>query len=312
MNANPNPHVNELLCFVQQKSRVMSFDHLLDLCTNFYNSGEIKTAHSTVMNCAKKRDPKYTGDDKDKKCVTDIIKVCLDSNVHLPTFCALKLDRLPPVDINHVDVSALLQELSLLRQEVKTVWQLRTEMTELRNSMELLKTRTLSTAEFPPLMEATNVTDSDGPAAGNATRPTLKSYTDHAKGLRDSGLRVQTRPARVPVVGSSTTNKSVKAVHTVRTINVFVSRLHPMTTVSEVKDCVNEIKSDSLPVHDVQCVKLKARYEHLYSSFQVQIHVSSSDMKRALELYMANESWPNGVFVRRYFPKKEQDGNEEQ
>ena len=266
----------------------------------------VKTALSIVMKCAKKRDPKYTGSDKDKKFVTDIIKVCLDSNVHLPTLCALKLDRLPPVDINHVDVSALLQELSLLQQEVKTTCQLRTEMTELRTSMELLKTRFRSTAEFLPLMEATNVTDSDGPATGNTTRPTVKSYTDHAKELRDSGLRVQTRPAHVPVVGSSTTctNKSVKAVHTVCKINVLVSHLHPMTAVSEVKDCVNEIKSDSLPVHDVQCVKLKARYEHLYSSFHVEIHVSSSDMKRALELYVANESWPNGVFVRRYFPKK--------
>jgi len=39
--------------------------------------------------------------------------ICLDPNVQLPAFVALRLDRLPPVDVNHVDVSAILQELSL-------------------------------------------------------------------------------------------------------------------------------------------------------------------------------------------------------
>jgi len=37
-----------------------------------------------------------------------------------------------------------------------------------------------------------------------------------------------------------------------------------------------------------------------------QIHVNSNDMKRALDLFMHNESWPNGVLVRRYFKPKQQ------
>ena len=53
-------------------------------------------------------------------------------------------DRLPPVDINHVDVSALLQELSLLRSEVKAVAQLREEIVELRNSLDCLKAQCLT------------------------------------------------------------------------------------------------------------------------------------------------------------------------
>jgi len=51
-----------------------------------------------------------------------------------------------------------------------------------------------------------------------------------------------------------------------------------MTTVAEVKDCVKVIKGDNLHTEEVQCEKLKARYEHLYSSFSVQIHVNSIDM----------------------------------
>jgi len=44
------------------------------------------------------------------------------------------------------------------------------------------------------------------------------------------------------------------------------------------------------------------------ASFRVQIRVNSSDMKCVLELFMANESGPKGVFVRCYFPPKQQIG----
>ena len=77
-----------------------------------------------------------------------------------------------------------------------------------------------------------------------------------------------------------------------RVIDVFMSRLHPMTTAAEVEDCVKVIKGDNLHVEEVQCEKRKARYEHLYSSFSVQIRVNSIGMKRALDLFMHNESWP--------------------
>ena len=68
------------------------------------------------------------------------------------------------------------------------------------------------------------------------------------------------------------------------------------------------IKGDELSVDNVECEKLKARYEHLYASFYVKVQVKSSEMKRALELFMCEKSWPNGVLVRRYFGQKQRDG----
>jgi len=88
----------------------MAVDHLVELCASLYNSEEIKTALAIVTKAASLRVPAYKGADKDRMSVTDIIKICLDPNVQLPAFVALRLDRLPPVDVNHVDVSALLQE----------------------------------------------------------------------------------------------------------------------------------------------------------------------------------------------------------
>ena len=71
----------------------MVVDHLVELCASFYNSEEIKTALTIVMKAASLRVPAYKGSDKDRKSVTDIIKICLDPNVQLPAFVALRLDR---------------------------------------------------------------------------------------------------------------------------------------------------------------------------------------------------------------------------
>jgi hypothetical protein len=35
------------------------------------------------------------------------------------------------------------------------------------------------------------------------------------------------------------------------------------------------------------------------------VRVDASDMKKALDLYMSDDAWPTGVFVRRYFKPKD-------
>jgi len=69
----------------------------------------------TLQKYAKERLTRHTGTDKDKKSVYDITKLWLDPSVKLPTLVAMHLERLPPVDVEHVDVSAILQELTFLR-----------------------------------------------------------------------------------------------------------------------------------------------------------------------------------------------------
>ena len=46
--------------------------------------------------------------------------------------------RLPPVGIEHVDVSSILQELVALRMEVRQMSQLRTELSDLRSAVNLM------------------------------------------------------------------------------------------------------------------------------------------------------------------------------
>ena len=68
------------------------------------------------------------------------------------------------------------------------------------------------------------------------------------------------------------------------------------------------IAGNDINIIEVRCNKLKARYEHLYMSVHVEISVTAADFKRALDTFMKTESWPVGVFVKRYFKPKTDNG----
>ena len=59
---------------------------------------------------------------------------------------------------------------------------------------------------------------------------------------------------RKPIVGTSVSNNRVKSVATTRSVDVFVSRLHPSTTGGELSVCVSDIEGD-LNVSDINCNK---------------------------------------------------------
>ena len=59
-----------------------------------------------------------------------------------------------------------------------------------------------------------------------------------------------------------------------KTVDVFVSRLHPQTKDAEIVDNVKAIYAD-LAESDIQCNRLKPHYEHLYCSFHVAITVDT-------------------------------------
>jgi len=66
------------------------------------------------------------------------------------------------------------------------------------------------------------------------------------------------------------------------------------------------VNSDKLEINEILCDKLKVHYQHLYARFCVQIRVNSSDIKDVSDLFMSNESWPDGIFVWRYSKPKHQ------
>ena len=191
---------NELLCFLQQKSKVMVFEHLVAICTKFYSADEVKKAHSTLSKYVTQRLPIHKGGDKEKKTLMDMLKACLDPTVKLPVFSAVCIARLPPVGIDHVDIGALLQELTMLRDEVRAVSQLREEIGELRACMHSLTQHQRATA--------VNISSSE-PMVSDAVK---NLQVDMAK-LRDN-LQVFTAHQEIAEVSALSSGKfSAKNTH---------------------------------------------------------------------------------------------------
>ena len=103
--------------------------------------------------------------------------------------------------------------------------------------------------------------------------------------------------------------KHVQSVMTVRTVDVFVSGLHSTTTDEELTQCVSAMK-DNIDVKQVECTRLKCRHENLYASYHFAISVNSAVLSLAVELFMSPVVWPYGVFVKRFFRKR--DGSAQQ
>ena len=223
----------------------------------------------------------------------------------VPTFYAVDLARLPPVSADHCDVSAILKELHALRQEVHMVAQLRDEVKSLKQEVVLLQS-----GGWPALSDENDMSRQSelaGGADGVAALEPSKKYVELAKNLKTEGMVAQ-KQQKQPVVGKSTKFAHVKAVTTKRDVNIFVSRWIPNTTSSEVSECVKDIMCEET-VENIEITRLKAKYEHLYASFFVAVTIPASNMRKAIELLMSENSWPSGLLVKRYFVRK--DGTEQ-
>lgn len=93
-----------------------------------------------------KRVPELKGTDQQirSRTVSLMIKLFFDATIQLPSFCALNISNIPPADADHVDMSAVLSELSALRREVRAMSELREQV---KNLKELLHSeRTICTS----------------------------------------------------------------------------------------------------------------------------------------------------------------------
>ena len=94
---------NEILCFLQNKAKVMTFDDLVKISCDFYTCDEAVTAQAVLSKYVPDRLTKHTGSDKKfklKRTITDLLKCILDANNDLPQFCCSNLARLPLVSVS--------------------------------------------------------------------------------------------------------------------------------------------------------------------------------------------------------------------
>ena len=299
---------SELLCFLQNKSSLIPHYQLVNICADFYTKEEAATARQLIERYLPSgtRMSKRQGDNFMKNTVEDLLKVVLNPLHKLPTFCAVCVGRLPPVDVKNCAVSAILSELQALRSEVRQASSLKDEVAALK--VEVAEVR-LAVADVH--QSASNVfidpgdagTESDSKSA--TVQPSAhNTFAKKAKELQITGMTDRPKKSvRKTVIGVSEVNKHVAAVKTFRNVDIFVSRCHPHTTTAEIANCVKDMK-DNVVVHDIVCEQLKSRYEHLYSSFHVQVRVDTLSFFKAIDQFMSADAWPSDLLVRRYFPIK--------
>ena len=319
--------VNELLCYMQQKGNILPFDDLVRLCADFITMEEIENARLVLIKYASKsRLGKLKGGVKDvaTTSVAALLKVCLDTTVKLPQFTALNLARLPPVGVEHVDVSALMQEIVALRQEVRAVAVLRAEMHELRNCVQQLTKRNVcpapATGQLVVQATARNVqlanenatpvlsTDCNGNNFSSADRqlkPTTAEVVSHAVqtgALARAAAQKKAAQGSKMIVGRSTHANQLKAARSKSRVDIFVSRLDPECTTDDVKACLlaNDKASTA---SDIFIEKLNTKFD-TYSSYHVSVLVDSSIKLSLIDSFMNSENWPNGILVRRFFKNR--------
>jgi len=120
---------------------VLPFDNLVSVCANSCSPNEVKAAAMVIYEYVEERQLAYNAPDIEKKVITDMVKLILNPNVALTNFVATEISRLPLVGMDHLNVSALLHELSALRSKVRAITSIRMEMEQLKKTVRDLESK---------------------------------------------------------------------------------------------------------------------------------------------------------------------------
>lgn len=155
--------VDELLTYIQSKVSIMDEDSLVRICASHFNSEEIKKSKTLLFNCistdVRKISRKNRG--KEERDISDIINLFKSTEPDIiPVFVARQLDKLPPIQIDHLDCSKLLRDLMTMKAElegIKATYVTQDSVSELRR--EILR---IQNDSLPPPASAFKVNKKRG------------------------------------------------------------------------------------------------------------------------------------------------------
>jgi len=132
---------SEVMYFIQNMKDVLALDNIVAIVSDFYTLDELEEARSLLVSFSStKRLPRHNAADdaKLRKMATDLVKLILDPMIPIPTFYSVNMQRIPPVGIEHVAVSALLQEVSALHAEVRSFTNIKKDIQKIRGTVEAM------------------------------------------------------------------------------------------------------------------------------------------------------------------------------
>lgn len=233
----------------------------------------------------------------------------------------------PPVDATHCDVSVLLRELQALRAEVREIALLKAEVEQLRSSArqespwmlqelqslrsELEKLKLCNTSNGDHRSGEGETSQMQGSSlplvdydVSTAVSSAPTSFASLAKDLQSSTIlpfragsqHMRSKQRRPAICGTGLASASL-AVEGCKRADLFVTRLRPETSLEEITNLVKDTFPSCLSVN---AVKLVTKFD-TYSSFRIELLVARSGFEGLMASVYAEESWPSGILVRRYF-----------
>ncbi|CAB3243281.1 unnamed protein product [Arctia plantaginis] len=121
--ANCNVVICEVLAFIRNKLDVMDNESLIRICLSAFSEEDIDGAKKLLFSSVKTKlklvSRRKQRKEKDLEDMLSVLKTAEPDQ--LPVFVAYNLEKLPPVCFNHVDVTKLLKDLVLLREEINQI-----------------------------------------------------------------------------------------------------------------------------------------------------------------------------------------------
>lgn len=154
--------IDEMLAYILNKLSVIDEDTLMRICTTSFTSDEIKNSKSLLFDSVSSNQPKIQrkGSRKETRDLEDIVTFLKSADAEtLPVFVARKLEKLPPIDFDHLDCTKLLRDMSKIQSEIKVIkatYATNSQIADLRTDIHNMKYASL------PLTPVCNVNSKRG------------------------------------------------------------------------------------------------------------------------------------------------------
>ncbi|XP_063617224.1 uncharacterized protein LOC134790385 [Cydia splendana] len=297
---------NELLAFVQNAIDTMDEVNIRQICKSSFSEDDICSGKALLFQSLGKTDQMpFRQRDGGVKSLQDIIKLFKETDPDdVPDFVAKRLDRLPPVTFDHVDVTRLLKDITFLK----------TSLAEVQSKLEVAN----NTICELPTGDATPVPAAGPPPAPRTSRPVVPSSAPvgvSATPRRDYAAAAKQRkaPPKVPESASrdeklpradkgftqaskerrprkaprksrvGTAEPDIASGLRTATPNtaLYVSRLHVSATADDVVEYLRKKTR-----YELKVFQLRSRHCVHFSSFVVRVP------RPLLEAIASTDFWP--------------------
>ena len=142
-NENTISYIDDPVAFyLYNKIDCMRETDLISICKNFYTESEVSTAKDLIYETYELENEKIVrkGQNKILSDLQDIIRLIRNKPALInKKFCVTACTRLPAVSLEHIDVGALLSQVSELRMQINKLQNIQRQVDDNSNSISELK-----------------------------------------------------------------------------------------------------------------------------------------------------------------------------